>query len=680
MIDMHFRGIKLCGAGLLICFLGIMAAAQKRPFTFEEMMKVKRLADPQLSPNAKMVAYTITTIDVEKNSRESHLWITPLPRGEAIQLTRGSASEDSPRWSPDGRRLAFISRRSGASKIWIIPVDGGEAALLDTGSLEVTSVLWSPDGKNLLFASEIFPECQDSACNDKQSKEQADNPVKAKVLVHLLFRHWNFWKDGKRSHLFLIPAEGGVPRDLTPGDFDTPPFSLGGPGEYAFSPDGGEICYTSHHESDEALSTNGDLFTVSLDGLRPRKITSNPADDAGPVYSPDGRWIAYRAQRRPGYEADRWELMLFDRSTGKNKSLTAELDKPVESYAWSPDSQWMYFVAGDEARAPIFKVALNGGPIQKVLDSHENGDLQFTPDGEKLVLTHQSLSQPAEIYTVSKSGASLSPLTTVNQDLLSGLDLREPESVWFTGAEGARVQAWILKPPRFDATTKYPMLFAIHGGPQGVWGDAMSYRWNLQVFAARGYVVMAVNPRGSTTFGQNFTDGIRGDWGGKVYEDLMKGLDYAISLGYVDPNRVGAAGGSYGGYLVNWLAGHSDRFHCLISHAGVFNLTSDYGVTEELWFPEWEFLGPPWKSRDLYEKWSPHMAVQNFKTPTLVIHGELDYRVPVGEGFQMFTSLQRQKVPSKMLYFPDEGHWVNKPKNSELWYRTFLEWLDQFLK
>jgi len=644
-------------------------------------MKVRRVAEPQVSPDGKWVACTISTVSVEKNSRNSDLWLVPTAGGTLVQLTQNPASDEHPRWSPDGTRLAFLSRRSGSTQIWILPVTGGEPRAVNTAGLEVNSFQWSPDGKSLALVSEVFPNCPDLACTQEKLKQMETSPVKARLLDHLLFRHWNFWKDGKRSHLLLVPAEGGTPRDLTPGDYDVPPFSLGGPDGYVFSPDGKEICFVRNTDPDEALSTNGDLWLVPVDGSgEAKRITSNPADDTAPAFSPDGKQIAYRAQSRAGYEADRWQLMVFERASGQSRSLTAGFDRNVEDPVWSPDSRTLFFAAGDQAYEPIFKVSLSGGVVSKVLDSHSNGDLQMAPDRGSLVFIRQSLTSPAEIFSVRVDGSQLTPLTESNKALLEELDLREPESAWFAGAGGDKVQAWILKPPGFEPSRKYPMLLAIHGGPQGVWGDSLSYRWNLQVFAARGYVVMAVNPRGSTTFGQDFTDGIRGDWGGKVYEDLMKGVDYAISLGYVDQNRLAAAGGSYGGYMVNWMAGHTDRFKCLITHAGVFNLTSKWGVTEELWFPEWEFFGTPWTSRENYEQWSPHRFAQNFKTPTLVIHGELDYRVPIGEAFQMFTTLQRMKVPSKMLYYPDEGHWVNKPKNSELWYNTFLGWLDQHLK
>ncbi|MCI0418403.1 MAG: S9 family peptidase, partial [Acidobacteria bacterium] len=368
------------------------------------------------------------------------------------------------------------------------------------------------------------------------------------------------------------------------------------------------------------------------------------------------------------------------RTTGSTRSLTDSFDRHVESFVWTPNSKALFLIAGDEARQPVFKVELSGGSARKILDSHTNDDLQVSPDGKRLIFSHQSLSAPAEVFSAESDGGQLKALTAMNRALLSEVDLSQPESVWFAGDEGVKVQTWIIKPPGFDPAKKYPLLLAIHGGPQGVWGDAMSYRWNGQVFAAQGYVVLMPNPRGSTTFGQKFVDAIRDDWGGRVYEDLMKAVDYALTLGYVDPNQMAAAGGSFGGYMANWIGGHTNRFKCLISHSGVFNLTSMYGVTEELWFPEWEFRGTPWTNRETYEKWSPHNFAKNFKTPLLVIHGELDFRVPIGEGFQLFTYLQRLGVPSKMLYFPDEGHWVLKPANSQLWYKTFLGWLEKYMK
>ena len=666
---------------LLLCTLLLGPVwAQKRPFTFQEMMKVKRISDPQLSPDGRWVAYTATTVDVEKNSKNSDIWLVPTRGGEASQMTRSLKADERPRWAPDSKRFAFVSARSGVSQIWILSIDAGEAMPVDTKGVEASGVLWSPDGSHLAFVSDVYPDCADTACNEKKEKDRESNPVKARILDNLLFRHWTAWKEGKRSHLFVVPVAGGSPRDLTPGDADVPPFSLGGPDDYAFSPDGKEIGFVRNNDRDEALSTNSDLWTVPVAGGIAKKMTSNPAADSSPLYSPNGRYIAYRAQSRQGFEADRWQLMLLDRTTRQTRSLTAEFDRWVESFVWNPDSRSLYLIAADEARQPIFQVSVQDGTVRKIVGSHTNDEVQISGDGQRLVFSHQSLLAPAEIYSAQKDGTQLKPLTAMNRELLNQVDLREPESIWYQGAEGRKIQAWLIKPPGFDPARKYPLLLAIHGGPQGVWGDSLSYRWNGQVFASQGYVVLMPNPRGSTTFGQKLTDEIRDDWGGRVYQDLMKGVDHVLSLGLIDSSRMAAAGGSFGGYMVNWIAGNTDRFKCLISHSGVFNLTSMYGVTEELWFPEWEFSGTPWTNRTSYEKWSPHLLAANFKTPMLIIHGELDFRVPIGEGFQLFTYLQRLKVPSKMLYFPDEGHWILKPKNSELWYTTFFEWLDKHLR
>ncbi len=650
------------------------------PLTVDDLLSVRRVSDPQLSPDGRHVAYVVTVIDKDKNTRNSDVWLVSISGGEPKQLTASEKSDDRPRWSPDGRKIAFVSDRDGESQIWVIDVGGGEARKITNISTGASGVIWSPDGKRLAFVSDVYPDCPTDECNKKRDEERAKSQVKAKIFDRLLFRHWNAWKEGKRSHLFVVPAEGGEARDLTPGDHDVPLFSLGGPDDYAFSPDGSEICFARKDSKDEALHTNSDLFIVPVAGGEPKRITTNPGADNSPLYSPDGRYIAYRAQLRAGYEADRWRLMLYDRESGRHLSLTESFDRWVDEFVWSPDSRKIYFTAADQAYSPIYVISIADGKLQKLIDKSYNSDIKISPDGKTLVFARQSMSRPVEIYSARSDGNGVAQLTRTNDALLANIKMGQVEYHWYEGAGGARVQAWIVKPPDFDPAKKYPMLLVIHGGPQSVWPDMFHYRWNAQVFAGAGYVVLLPNPRASPGFGQQFVDEINADWGGKVYEDLMRAVDYAVGLGYVDEERIGAAGASYGGYMVNWIAGHTDRFKALLSHAGVFNLISMYGTTEELWFPEWEFRGTPWTNREVYERWSPHNFVQNFKTPCLVIHGELDFRVPVAEGFQMFTALQRMKVPSKMLYFPDEGHWILKPQNSALWYRTFIEWFDSYLK
>jgi dipeptidyl aminopeptidase/acylaminoacyl peptidase len=427
------------------------------------------------------------------------------------------------------------------------------------------------------------------------------------------------------------------------------------------------------------------VLDLATPGAKARKITTNPGADGGPAYSPDGRLVAYRAQKRPGFEADRWELMLFDRKTGTLRSATPSWDRSADGYAWAPDSTTVYLTAENQGRDDIFRLRLSGGDPLQILMMGSNADLQVSRDGKTLVFSQTSLMSPAEVFVGTSDGVDGQVVRGVTQithtnPALAAFKLRHGESVTFEGAAGSKIQAWVVRPPDYVEGRKYPLLYLVHGGPQNSWHDGWTFRWNAQVFASAGYVVFMPNPHGSTGFGQTLTDEISGDWGGQVFDDLMKGADYAETLPYVDRTRTGAAGASFGGYMMNWFLGHTNRFKAIVSHAGVFNLTSMYGATEELWFPEWDLKGTPWTNPESYDKWSPHRYAKNFKTPTLVTHGELDFRVPIGEGLQLYTTLQRQGVPSKMLYFPDEGHWINKPANSELWYRTFIEWMDRWVK
>jgi len=482
--------------------------------------------------------------------------------------------------------------------------------------------------------------------------------------------------------LFTVSAQGGTPRDLTPGAVDSPTWFLGAPDGYDISPDGTEVCFTSNRSGGSriAWSTNNDLFLVSTHGGEARNITKdNPGSDASPQYSPDGRYIAYTSQARDGYESDLLRLRVYDRQTGSIKDLTTGFDQWVSSFAWAPDSDTIYFTAPERGQQPVFKTCVSKPKVEKVLGGM-NDDLQVTPDGNSLVLTRSSLTQPAEIFRVPASGGTPLPLTSANAALLAELDLNPAESVATQGALGAEIQSLLVKPPAFDPNKKYPAIVLVHGGPQSAWEDAWSYRWNAQMFASHGYVVIMTNFHGSTGYGQKFVEEISGDWGGACYQDVMKATDYLESLPYVDRTRIGAAGASFGGYMINWIAGHTNRFKALVSHDGVYDSRSMYGETEEIWFDEWEHQGPPWTKREAYEKSSPSNHVQNIQTPMLLVQGALDFRIPEGQAIQLFTSLQRRGVPSRLFYFPDEGHWVLKPQNSQLWYKTVLEWLDKYVK
>ncbi|MDQ3313447.1 MAG: S9 family peptidase, partial [Verrucomicrobiota bacterium] len=642
----------------------------------------------------KWVVFGAQDVDLEANTKKSHLWIVPAAGGEARRLNPTENEEERPRFSPEGTKLIFTSKATDPTQIWMCGFDPAEGKLSGE-SRQVTGIstgadggIWSPDGKNIVFVSAVYPECKDEACNKQRDEELAKSKVKAKIFTKLLYRHWVSFTEFKRSHLFVIQAEGAAgteARDLTPGDRDVPPFNLGGQDMYAISPDGQEVAYTSNVDQVEATSTNNEIFLVPITGGTPKKISTSPGNDNTPVYSPDGRHIAWKSMARAGFEADKQSLIIYQRQLEQTRNATADWDRSVGDLAWRPDSKALYFTAEDHGEAPIWSLALDGKSPTEVARLHA-GDLIFSKDGRSLFFSRVSVTAPAEIarVEVSESRAADAPevtyVTHVNDALLSQIAMQPLEPFTFKGAANADVQGFMVKPPGFDPSKKYPLKFLIHGGPQGAWGNSWSYRWNPELFAANGnYVVVMINFHGSTGYGQAFTDSISGDWGGKPYEDLMKGLDYVEkSYPFIDKTREAALGASYGGYMANWILGHTDRFKCIVSHDGVFNTESAYGTTEELWFNEWEFKGLPWKNRELYRKFSPHLFAEKFKTPTLVVHGQLDYRLDVAEGFQLFTTLQRLNVPSEMLYFPDEGHWVLKPQNARLWYRTVNDWVDQW--
>ncbi|HET8647707.1 MAG TPA: S9 family peptidase, partial [Vicinamibacteria bacterium] len=652
----------------------------------EEMMKLRRISDPQVSPDGRWVAYAAVEVDLAAGTRNSDLWLVPASgQGPAQRLTDDPRSDTRPRWSPDGKRIAFVSAREAGSQVWVMDVPGGTPRRVTSLATGAAGVSWI-DGARVLVTSDVYAECNaareggaavhDEACN-KGRLESSGKPDSGRVYDQLLLRHWDTWEDHRRTHLLVVPLDGGPVRDLTPGDRDVPPFSLGGE-DYAVSPDGGEVAFVRNDDKVAATSTNADLYVVPTTGGAARKVSGSAGYDGGPVYSPDGRSIAFRAQERAGYESDRWRLKVYDRATGAVRTLTESFDRHVEGYDWSPDSKTLYFNAAEAAREPIFSVPAAGGPVTRIADG-TYAELQVLPDGSGLVATRAALTHPPEVFRVDLQGGARA-LTRVNEALLAPFALRAAESVTYKGAAGKDVQAWIVTPPGFDPARRYPLLVLIHGGPQGAWSDGWSYRWNPQVFAAAGYVVFMPNPRGSVGWGQEFVDDINADWGGRAYEDIMKGTDYAEALPYVEKGRTAAAGASYGGYMVNWIAGHSDRFRALVSHDGVFDLRAMAGSTEELWFTDWEFKGPYWDNAELYERLSPSSYVKGFKTPTLVVHGELDYRVPVEQGLAMFTALQRRGVPSRLLVFPDENHWVLKPANSVRWYREVIGWLDRWTK
>jgi dipeptidyl aminopeptidase/acylaminoacyl peptidase len=683
-------------AGLAVLSIATAARTQgtaKHPITFDDLIAMHRIAEAELSPDGKWVAYTAATPDMEANRNATNLWMAPVAGGDAIQLTR-TGKDSSPKWSPDGKTIAFLSARSGDSQVYLLSMDGGEAHPVTKISTGVDIVKWSPDGKTLAFTSSVYPDCvsrspgspnNDDECNKKRNDEKEKNKVKAHVAEHLLYRHWTHWNEGPRAHLFVIASDGsGEAKDLTAGaNYDVPPDQRGEETDINFSPDSKEICFTAVTDKVEATSTNGDLFIAPVSGGEPKRITTQPGFDGNPVYSPDGKYIAYHAQLTAGYEADRWRVMLYDRASGKSENLSEGFDRSATNLAWSPDSKTIYFLAENETQQPVYAMAPKPGALPKKLVDGFNSLMQLSEDGKTLLLARTSLTMPAELFVAASDGTGLQQITRANDALLAKLEMNPSETFWFEGAEGTKVQAMVIRPPQFDATKKYPMLVLLHGGPQTMWSNAWGYRWNAQVFSGAGYVTLMINRRGSTGYGQKFTDEITNDWGGKAYIDVMKGVDTALAkYPFVDGKKMAAAGGSYGGYMVDWIATHTDRFKALVSHASVYDKVSMY-ATEELWFEEHDLQGTPWSNPESYRKWAPVTyagALGKYKTPTLVIAGEKDFRVPYTQSLEFFSALQRQGVPSKLVVFPDEGHWVLKPQNSQFWYKTFLDWLARYLK
>jgi dipeptidyl aminopeptidase/acylaminoacyl peptidase len=667
---------------VLLVGLCSLATAQKRSYEVEDLLKVRRVGDPNISPDGKQVAFTIGDVNFDANRIVTQIYVTSLEGGGMKQLTTGDRSSSSPRWSPDGKKIAFTT----GSQVWVMDSDGDNKEQVTKISTGAGGPVWSPDGKWIAFTSEVYPDCKDDECNKKRDEQAQASKVKAHIVTRLLYKHWDEWRDVKRTHVFVVSSKGGTARQLTSGDFDSPPYAAATGVDYAFSPDSTEIAFIQNPDKVEAISTNSDIFVMPLSGGAPKNITvRNRGYDAGPVYTRDGKFILYRSQATPGFEADRWRLMAYNRAAGTSVELTKGFDLQVEDILLSPDGNSIYFTAGDRGKHPIFRIASGGGVPQKILADVFATNVRITPDGKALVFASSSMHEPAEIYTSNVDGTGLRALTSVNAQLMSSANLKPAEEIEWTGALGKKIHGYIIKPNNFDASRKYPLVVLIHGGPQSAWNDNWGYRWNPQVFANAGYVVFAPNPRGSTGYGQQFVNEISGDWGGKVYVDLMNGVaDVLRRNTYIDRSRIGAAGASYGGYMVNWILGHNNdprfRYKVLVSHDGVYNLESMYATTEELWFPEWEFKGTPWTNPAMYSRWSPHKFVNNFNTPILIIHGELDYRVPISEGMQLFTAVQRKGIDSKMLIFPDEGHWVLKPQNSRLWFHTVLDWLDKYLQ
>jgi dipeptidyl aminopeptidase/acylaminoacyl peptidase len=661
----------------------VAGSAEKRAFEITDVYRVATVGSPAFSPDGSRVAFSVKRYDLEKDESWSEIWLVDADGSDPRQMTQGKKSDTSPQFLPGGEEILFVSNRTGSSQLHTIPVAGGEARALTSFPTGVADPVVSPDGRWIAVSAEVFPE---AGADAKRTKELLDAAEGSKLEVHvaddLLYRHWTSWKDGRVTHVLLVDAASGeVVRDLTPGPFDAPTFSLGGERGYDFSPDGKELVFVSNHDERQAESTNADLWVVPVEGGEPVNLTdANEGWDGAPLYSPDGRWIAYVSQETPGYESDLRRLALYDRARKSTRYLTSRegFDDWVEDIRFLPEGE-ILFQADHRGRNPLFRMPLAGGEPVEVLRHGQIDAFDLAPDGASVAYARRRVHEPTELFVapivVPSDGGEPVRLTRFNAALEAEVDLRPAEELWIESEGGNAVHVFVVTPHGFDPAKKYPLVLNVHGGPQSQWTD--SFRGDWQVYPGKGYVVAFANPTGSNGYGQDFCDAIGKDWGGRVYRDLMKVTDALAELPYVDKERMGAMGWSYGGYMMMWFQGHTDRFRCQAAMMGVYDLRAMHGSTEELWFPEHDLGGAPWESEE-YARWSPSNFVENFETPALVITGELDYRVPYTQSLEYFTDLRKRDVPARLVVFPEAGHWPGW-REMAFYYNAHLDWFQRWL-
>jgi dipeptidyl aminopeptidase/acylaminoacyl peptidase len=668
--------------------------AKKTALTSIDLIHTKKISMPALSPDGKTLYYAATKYCMRSNKGKSHLWVTSAKKEESSKrITSVKMNSIFPSVSPNGKWLAFIGINKDGAHIWIKdlkkdsePKPFTNKKMLPYGAMG--PLVWSPNSKTILFNAAVPPQCKDFKCLKNQHAKSLKKTTKAQLFTGLMYRHWNEWRNGLVNKLFLVGFSDSKLTMVTKGPQDAPPVALGGRQDYSFDPRGREIAFTMNKEKLVAKSTNNDIWIYNLKTAKTVRLTTNKGNDFSPKYSPDGRYIAFQSMKRAGYEADKAEITLYDRRRKKFRKLATKLDRSPYMFDFAPDKKLIYFTAQDQGYVNMFKVSFKG-KVSREFTKHFITDFKVL-SRNKVIILNQTIKKPAELYLhkgkrvrkgkIKIRDNKLVVLTDKNELLLSDIEMNDAEEIWVKGALGDKVHTLILKPPFFKKGKKYPVIFLIHGGPQGAFGRDFHPRWNSQLFAAPGYVVVMPNFHGSTGYGMKFQDAIRGNWGSHPYKDVMAVFEAVKKLPYVNPNKIGAAGASYGGYLIDWIATKNNKFKCLVTHSGVYNLASMYGSTEELWFPEWENLGTPWNNPKMYKKWSPHNYVKNWKTPTLIVHGAKDFRVTEDQSMQLFTALQRLKVPSKFLYFPTENHFVFKPINRKLWWKTVHAWFKQYLK
>jgi len=662
--------------------------ADTHPFSVHDMLAMDRISEWQVSPDGGRVVFSVSATDQEANRRRSDLYLARMDGSGARRITTDLENDTQPRWSPDGKTVYFLSNRSGSPQVWRLAPEGDGPGAVTNLPIGVDALKVSPDGKYLVFSMAVLPGKSPEETK-KILGEKEKTKASGMIYDRLFVRHWDTWEDGTRNHLFVFPLPSGPARDIMPEmAADCPSKPFGGGEEFSIAPDSRTIVFSAKEVGrEEAWSTNFDLFMAPADGYStPQKITTNPASDSQPAFSPDGRTLAYLAMSRAGYESDRFDIVLRDWRDGTERRIVLRADpsprgdRSAEELEWSADGKELLCTADHLGQHSIFALDVATGRARIVVEKGTMASPQALPGGGILFGMH-SLLGPTELYATDSSGKDIRRITHVNDAKVAAVRFGKPEQFTFIGAKGDTVYGYIVYPSDFDPAKKYPVAFLIHGGPQGSFGNEFHYRWNPQAYAGAGYAAVMIDFHGSTGYGQAFTDAINRDWGGAPYEDLMKGLDYALKkYPFLDKERMGALGGSFGGYMVNWIAGHTDRFKALVCHDGNLDELMAYYNTEELWFPEWEHGGPAYENPDGYRRDSPLSYARNWRTPMLVVHGGKDYRVEASQGIATFNLLQRKGIPSKLLYFPDENHWVLKPQNSLQWHETVLGWLDQWLK
>jgi dipeptidyl aminopeptidase/acylaminoacyl peptidase len=685
------RALVLLIGPALAFLISLPATATGRAFEIADYYRAVSVESPVVAPDGGLVAFVVHRYDLPKAEDWQEIW-TVRPDGSGLrQMTTGHHDDASPVFSPDGKSLLFTSDREGdRTQLFVMPVDGGEARKLTDFALDLKDPRWSPDGRWIAVTADVFPECgADGACNGKLRKGIDEGELQVHVADDLLYRHWTSWRDGTYAHVLLVAAASGeVMRDLTPGAWDSPTFSLSGDRGYDFSPDGKSVVYVSNHEAHPESSTNADLWLVPLEGevtetTAANLTAGNPGWDGAPLFSPDGRRIAYRSQAQNGYESDLFRIAVYDLDAKTTRYLTDRevFDNWVTEIAWAPDGRSIVFQGEYHARNPLYRIPAAGGAVEPLVTDGTIDGWDLLPGGG-VVYVRRTIDHPRELYRADLGGAAAAQpaadavqLTHFNRELEREVDFRPAEETWVDGAGDYKVHVFVIKPHGFDPAKKYPLILNVHGGPQSAFTDA--FRGDWQVYPGKGYVVAFANPTGSTGYGQEFTEAISGDWGGRVFDDLMKVTDVLEELPYVDRTRMGSMGWSYGGYMMMWFEGHTHRFAASAAMMGVYDLEAMYGATEELWFPERDLGGAPWTS-DLYTRWSPSEFVEEFKTPSLVITGERDYRVPYTLSLEYFTALRKQAVPSRLIVFEKAGHWPSWYEMA-LYYDAHLDWFHRYL-